>query len=477
MTAPLQTLLSQANHLFRSGPKPAAIAAHRELLKAYPENPDSWYNLGVLLRQTGQYEAALEAYATALSHNVQHPEEVHLNRAVIYLDGLRDGDSAERELQAALSLKPDFISALLNLASLYEDRGDKQNARAAYDGLLALAPQDASALSRRAGLEFGETAKPMIAKLGEALARPGLPATDKAALEFALGRLHDSCGAYDAAFAAYTRANAHNRTQPHDRSADTNRVAETIAAFPAPEPKSGDTNAPVFILGMFRSGSTLIEQILASHPEITSGGELDLIPRFAHMLGERPEAIANASAEHISQAREAYRARIASIGAAGLVTDKRPDNVWQIGLIKRLFPDARIIYTQRHPLDNCLSVYFLHLNPAMTYANDLTDIAHHLQAERSLMTHWQQLYPDDILTVGYEDMIGDQRAQTTQILRFLGLDWDKACGDFHKSSSLVRTASVWQVREPIHARSVNRWRHYDKHIGPLKSALGLSDAQ
>lgn len=473
MTAELKSLLDRANALFRTGPREQAIAAYQTLLATYPDQPDSWYNLAVILRQSGRHTDALSAYEKALAYNVSRPEDVHLNRAVIYLEGLRDGDRAEAELQRALALAPEYTPALLNLASLAEDRGDRDMARTTYDRLLEIAPNDADALSRRAGLEQGDHATPMIQRLVAALEAPGRSRQDKATLGFELGRLYDSCGEYDAAFAAYREANANNQTLPYDPAVDERLVAETIEAFPKAEPLISGSQSPVFILGMFRSGSTLIEQILSSHPEITSGGELDLIPRFAGLLGNAPKAIAEASNQRIMQAREAYTQHMRNIAGGARMTDKRPDNVWRIGLIKHLFPDAKIIYTRRQPLDNCLSVYFLHLNPAMTYANDLSDIGYHLRAERAVMAHWNRLYPEDILTVNYEDTIADQRMQTTRILNFLGLEWDDACLAFHTASSLVRTASVWQVREPIHARSVARWKNYETYLDPLKRTLNL----
>ena len=402
---------------------------------------------------------------------------------MIYLDGLRDGEACQRELEAALAIDPGYTPALLNLANLYEDRGDRTNASKTYERLLKLNPSDADALSRLAGLERADNPDtPMIARLATAIAAPGMSFIDKATLGFALGRLYDSCAAYDQAFDAYDQANRDNRAaaphHKHDRSADARRVESTIAAFHVPRSGHTQTTArsPVFILGMFRSGSTLIEQILASHPSITSGGELDLIPRIAQALGGTPQPIVNASEEQISQLRKRYLERTDSITSDDqIITDKRPDNFWHIGLIKRLFPDAKIIHTTREPRDNCLSVLFQHLDPSITYAGDLVDCGHHLLAERAMMKHWKTLWPSDILSVEYSAVTGDLRGETTRILDFLSLDWDDACVDFHKTQSLVRTASVWQVREPIHSQSVARWRNYEAQLRDLTAMLETAD--
>ena len=398
---------------------------------------------------------------------------------MIYLDGLRDGEACQRELAAALAIDPGYHPALLNLANLHEDRGDRANASKTYERLLKLNPSDADALSRLAGLERADSSDaPMIARLTTAIAAPGMSFIDKATLGFALGRLYDSSAAYDQAFSAYQQANSDNCAAAphvkHDREADVRRVESTIAAFPAPHRDLAQTTArsPVFILGMFRSGSTLIEQILASHPSITSGGELDLIPRIAQALGDTPSAIASASEDQISQLRKRYLERTDSITSGDqIITDKRPDNFWHIGLIKRLFPDAKIIHTTREPRDNCLSVFFQQLDPAITYASDLIDCGHHLLAERAMMEHWKTLWPGDLLSVEYSAVTGDLRGETARILDFLDLNWDDACIDFHKAQSLVRTASVWQVREPIHTRSVERWRNYEAQLGDLIAML------
>jgi Sulfotransferase family len=152
-------------------------------------------------------------------------------------------------------------------------------------------------------------------------------------------------------------------------------------------------------------------------------------------------------------------------------TDKRPDNFLYIGLIKSLFPAARIIHTTRDPLDNCLSVYFLHLDHGMGYALDLGDIAHYYAQYRRLMAHWKALYPDDILDFDYDRFVGEPRPSVQGLLSFCGLDWHEDCMHFQRARNAVKTASVWQVREPLYQRSSGRWRHYERHLAELKEGL------
>jgi hypothetical protein len=221
---------------------------------------------------------------------------------------------------------------------------------------------------------------------------------------------------------------------------------------------------------MFRSGSTLVEQILGGHRGIQPTGELELMPELVARIPDYPESVGTAAESTIAQWRNFYLDGLAPIARdAVLVTDKRPDNFLHIGLIKTLFPQAKIVHTRRNRLDNLLSLYFLHLDPSMAYALDLKDAAHwHDQYER-LMAHWKSLYPNDIFDVDYDELVRSPKRTVEDLLGFLGLDWEKAMLDFDRSNRPVRTASVWQVREPLHARSSGRWRNYSAQ---LKDGLG-----
>lgn len=470
-------LLERASALRRAGRVDEAIDAYEALLKRKPGLADSWYNLGWLQRQARLFQAALGSYAEALERGVRDPEEVHLNRAVILSDHLFRPDEAKAELEAALQLKPDYLPALLNLGNLNEDLGDRRGAENAYRGALDVAPDDALALSRLAGLVDARSAdaEDLIPLLGKALASER-SAAEQADLGFALGRLLDGREHYRQAFEAYAEANRASRSAMgegfggYDRMAHERFVDRLIAAFPEPAATGGADSPAVFVLGMFRSGSTLVEQMLAGHSALLSGGELDLIPAVAARVPNYPEGVEAADGDAIDAWRRFYSEGVAPFVRDGCrVTDKRPDNFLHVGLIKTMFPAARIIHTRRNRFDNLLSLYFLHLDPGMAYALDLADAAHwHGQYER-LMAHWKQLYPDDIFDVEYEDVIRDSRPTLERLLRFLGLQWEDAVLDFHSRAGSVKTASAWQVREPLHARSTGRWKNYEAE---LRAALG-----
>lgn len=478
MSPSLESLIGQAAQLRRAGRTLEALVAYETLLAAHPNLPDSWYNLALLQRQAGRPEAALASYDQALRRGVSDPEEVRLNRAVILSDDLRREAEAEAELTAALALNPRYVPALLNLGNLHEDRGRRAEAVAAYEAILALDPNDPDALARLGGLATPSGPEdPLIGRLRGAIGRHG--AAQDAALGFALGRMLDAAGAYDEAFAAYAAANAASRASGaarYDRAAMEARVDALIAAFPEPwtgPPVAGTRPPPVFICGMFRSGSTLVEQVLASHARVTAGGELDLVPAMTRgPLAPWPERLKAVPAEALEALAAGYLATLtATFPAADVLTDKRPDNLMHVGLIKRLFPDAKVVNTVRDRLDNALSVYFLHLDHGMAYALDLMDIGHYQRQQQRLMDHWKALYPNDILAFDYDAFVADPRPGLERLLAFLDLGWDDNCLCFHKLDNAVKTASVWQVREPLYQRSSGRARHYQRQLAPLKAWL------
>jgi hypothetical protein len=227
---------------------------------------------------------------------------------------------------------------------------------------------------------------------------------------------------------------------------------------------------------MFRSGSTLIEQILASHSRVTSCGELDLMPTLVGRIPRYPEMVAEGDGAAIASWRSFYLGGLPSRPSANrLMTDKRPDNFLHIGFIKTLFPGARIVHTHRNPLDNLLSLHFLHLDPSMAYALDLDDAAHWYGEYKRLMAHWRALYPSDICDVDYDELVREQRPVIERLLGFCGLKWEDDVLNFHRGRSSVKTASVWQVRQPLHAKSSGRWQNYRAQLKSIAARFGKAD--
>ncbi|MBV8634427.1 MAG: sulfotransferase, partial [Burkholderiaceae bacterium] len=223
---------------------------------------------------------------------------------------------------------------------------------------------------------------------------------------------------------------------------------------------------PVFVLGMPRSGTSLAEQIIAAHPEAAGAGELPFWSQAALALeplgaGNPGEALVSLTAQYLQL--------LDKLGPGSKRTvDKMPANFQLLGLLHAAFPEARIIHMRRHPIDTCLSIYFQHFNDAYRYANDLENLAHYYRQYRRIMAHWHAVIPRDrLLDIRYEDLVADQESWSRAMIDFIGLPWDPACLEFHRAERTVGTASKWQVRQKIHASSVERWRRYERHIGPL----------
>lgn len=478
------TLIREANALREAGHLAEAEAAYLRILGRWPALPDCWFNLAVVQRRSGRFEAALASYQEALARGVAGPEEVHLNRAVIYSDCLHQDEAAERELRRALALNPAYVPALLNLANLHEDRGRREDARALYRQALAADPWSFLALARDANLHTpSECDARLIARLREAIARPEASAADRAHIGFALGRALDANGDYGGAFSAYQAANRDSRASAlptvvrYDRAAQEQMTDQLIAAA-TPKPlarTAADASKPrpIFVCGMFRSGSTLTEQLIAGHPGVAAGGELDLLP--AMIAGELlpfPASLATASEAQLMRLAGRYRDRVAALfPRAAYVTDKRPDNFFCIGLIKTLFPDALIVHTTREPLDTCLSVFFLHLDHRMSYALDLMDTGHFYRQYRRLLAHWKKLFGAEIVDFDYDAFVRAPEVTAPPLFEALDLGWDPRFLEFPRSGRAIKTASVWQAREPLYRHSSGRARHYAQQLAPLREYL------
>lgn len=465
-----QDMLREASRLRTLGQVEEAITAYERLLAAKPELPDSWYNLGWLQRKARLFEAALNSYQRALELGIREPEEVHLNRAVILSDHLHQPEDAARELGVALDRNAAYVPALLNLGNLREDLGDRQGAREAYERALAAEPGNSLALARLAGVSHAPDLDTELAqRLRIAIAGTTAP-DEQADVGFALAGLLDAAGEYSDAFEAAGAANEASRSSTgarYDRAAHERFVDRLIETFPAPAAGGGEDAPAIFICGMFRSGSTLVEQILAAHSHVAAGGELDLIPALVTQVDGYPEAVTRADQSSLRLWRQFYLDGLPPSDDDTLLTDKRPDNFLHVGFIKTLFPGAKIVHTRRNLLDNLLSLYFLHLDPGMAYALDLEDAAHwHAQYAR-LMTHWKSIYPDDIFDVDYDSLVKEPKPAIGALLGFLDLNWEEGVLDFYRGSAPVKTASVWQVRQPLHARSSGRWQNYREQLEPI----------
>ncbi|MFT4248720.1 MAG: sulfotransferase [Pseudomonas sp.] len=495
MHATSARLLQRASALIAQGAarREEAIDTLHQLLAGCPSHAPSWYNLGWLLHRQGQFDAALAAYARALVQGIEAPQEVHLNRAAILSEHLRRPAEARTELECALALTPGYLPAWLNLGNLHEEHGEREAAITCYRRMQELPAHDTAgralqltALGRLMQIQPPASPDdPALARLRQAAHAAQVPDETRANLLFSLGWAQDRLGMPDAAFAAFAdaKALAHRGMPAYQPRQTEARVEALIQAFPEPvlsRPAPANTSLPVFICGMFRSGSTLLEQALAAHPQVAAGGELDILPRMlAGPLAPFPDSVAGLDGDALERLATHYRQELAKRvplpPQARLFTDKRPDNFLLIGLIKRLFPEARIVHTRRNPMDNGLAVLMQHLNPrAFPYAGRLEHIGHYYAQHERLMRHWQALYPESIHCFDYDTYVARPRETLAELLRFLELDWDERCLAAHALKNTVKTASYWQVRRPLYTDASGRWRRYAQHLGPLREALHRS---
>jgi Tfp pilus assembly protein PilF len=463
-----------ATLLEHRGSADEAIACYRRLLAAHPDFNNSRYNLARLLKRSGHEEDALREYGECLKRNIERPEEVHTNISVIH-SGLHQHARAEQSLQAALALNPQFLPALFNLALLHEEQGDWTQARALYLQILEQQPQHPGALIQLAnGERISDPVDPLIRTMKRALRRKQIEDIDRENLLYVLGKAHDDCGYYDLAIDYYRQANQYSvrRCSPYDATAQEQLTDQLIsdcdkAWLASVEPASQAKH--IFICGMFRSGSTLVEQILAAHPAITAGGEIDYFQRLVTPL---PSSVLEATPQQVRALGRGYSDYLArTFPGAALVSNKRPDNFLYLGLIKALFPNARIIHIRRQPLDNCLSLFFQPLEAPMAYANELLHAGHYYRQYRRLMAHWRRLLGGAMLELDYEQLVAAPRNNIARTLEFLQLDWHENCLQFHQVGNRVRTASVHQVRQPLYQRSSGRWQNYASAMAPLRDYL------
>lgn len=454
-----------------------AITHYRRLLELRPDCASAWFNLALLCRKQRRYAEARDGYENALRHGIDKAEEVYSNLGVLYSD-MRQAGQAEAMYRRALEENAMYIPALFNLAGLHEEAGERQEAMDLYRRILAVHPGHREALTR---LVHAQRITPEHTDLLETLHRAIAEETDATAregLHFALGKAQDDQGFYTDAFAAYREANRIGRTLrlPYRREVTEQAFSRLIDLFDDAwiERNTTDSKAiPVFICGMFRSGSTLIEQVLAGHPEITPGGELDILPwLITQRLSPFPDAAAEVSRQSLTAMGGEYLAALHELfPEARMVTDKRPDNFLFLGLIKAMFPLARIIHTRRNPLDNCLSIYFQQLGGNLNYATDLGDTAHYYRQHAALMAHWQSCFGKDIFTVDYDEFVTEPEPVLRRLLDFLGHEWNYACLGFTGANNLVKTASVWQVREGLRRDSSGRWQNYIAELDDLRAQL------
>ncbi len=506
-----------ANAYQEMGRLPEALRTYERLLAKDPNNARALGNLALTLEMAGDGRRALSYYARAAAREPKNVE-LRLGLAKALATSGR-WDEARAELERALAMEPQNADVLCELARLHLAGGRVEDALACYDRALAAAPEASHVHAHRAyGLMTLGRTREARAAYAEAVA---LDATntqawralakakrfkegddDLAALEalaersdlddekrlhlgFALAKAYEDIGDYDRAFAHLKEANRLKRKYLLYSRVDTERHFAAIrkvftADFLARHQGVGEADAtPIFIVGMPRSGTSLVEQILSSHSRIHGGGELQALPRAVERVLQEPTGLGFPQC-----CEKAESAAFRALGADYIeevrrlaadvphITDKLPYNFLRLGLIRIALPEAKIIHCRRHPLDTCLSIYKNYFMDGNDFGYDLEELAHFYRHYDALMGHWRALLGDALFEVRYEDLLADQEGVTRRLLAHCGLAFEPACVRFHETKRVVMTASVAQVREPIYKDSLALWKRYGAHLKPLIDGLG-----
>lgn len=461
------------------GRYPDAEQQFRRAIELDPQFAKPHFNLGIVLFWKGDFAAAEAAYLRAVELDPGNVEAlVSLGTTLGTLGRLGDARSC---FERALSLQPRNSSTFCSLGWLASMEGRFEEAEAMFRRALEIDPRKSFAWAPIADLRRMTPADRDWLDGVMRLLATGVPPLEEAGLQFALGKYFDDVGEFTEAFGRYERGNELHRqlAQPYDRAARSAFVTDMISVYTQRRlahlrEGASDSPRPVFVVGMMRSGTSLIEQILASHPQVAGAGELDFWPsvirRHEHRL--RRDVPDVALANDLAHSYLGILARRSQ--RAPRVVDKSNFNSDCLGLIHLTFPNARVVYVRRDPVDTCLSCYFAQFANTLNFTSDLADLAHYYREHHRLMMHWRSVLPaGTLLEVPYEGVVTDQEAWSRRIIEFIGLEWDPRCLRFHKTERPVLTASNWQVRQPMYSRSVQRWRNYEKHIGPLLELRGL----
>ncbi|MEO1310980.1 MAG: sulfotransferase [Pseudomonadota bacterium] len=510
--ADIQRDLDAAVKAHQAGDVAAAEKGYRAVLERAPHQPDALNLLGVIRAERQELDAALDYLEAAARRRPKDPNILNnLGHATLRA---RQHERAIDALERAVALKPDFIEAYGNLvqalrasgqswraeaairlmrgvkdgsvladmeeARLRTDVGDRDAASDVLRRLLGARPDHGAAWQLLSTLRKWRAGDPEIdALLKQIDAAEAAPQRLKP-MCYAAGKIFDDLGEYDRAFSFFERANAQDKDVVYDHQAtlkahDDIRRAIDLAFYEERADWGSPSRRPVFIVGMPRSGTTLTEQILASHPDVHGGGELEYVANvrsdLALMVPKEetyPRALRSLTKPGAEALAWRYLARLESLDRIkARVTDKMPHNFIALGLLALIFPQASFIHCVRHPFDTCFSCWQRDFAASHAYNRSLRDLGRYYQAYRELMEFYEEVLPLSIFTADYDALVADQTERSRALVAHAGLDWSDTVLDFHKTERRVATPSNMQVRQPLYATSSHRWRNYEKHLGPL----------
>ena len=514
-----RTVFASAARHHQSGQIHEAVTGYERALFLNPGFADAYNNLGVAFVQLGRIDEARAHFERAIALNPGYADAhnnlgnslaaqgrladaaAHFERACALDPTLVNAhnnlgtalvllgriDEAAAHYGRMLALDPSHAEAHHSLANIFKMQGKFEAALAHYERAIAIRPAYAEAHFCRTEIKTYHPDDPELTTLEALATRDNLPADKAPFIHFGLAKALEDCGDYTRAFEHLRKGNDLKRRQIHyDESAVDKFFARIQKVFDAGvfgrfQGEGDPSSAPIFVLGMPRSGSTLVEQILASHPQVHGAGELadlDIAVKGVLNSGDRPgpypECVPALDGAALRSMGEAYIGRLPAVANGKIrIVDKSPSNYLNIGLIRLILPNARIIHTTRDPIDTCVSCYSKLFASGQTFSYDLAELGRHYRRYAELMAHWRSVLPSGtMLEMSYEDMVDDPAGQARRLIDYCGLPWDDRCLSFYKESRPVNTASAVQVRQPVFRSSLQRWRRYESGIGPLLNELG-----
>jgi tetratricopeptide (TPR) repeat protein len=489
----------EAVRLMRAKDWPNALKQLDRALAAAPGAPKLLFSRAQCLLALGRRGDACLAAAATLERATA--DAALLDALGSFFSFLGDQHRALEAFERAVAMAPDSPHFLFNRATVYRFLGRLAEAEADYDRVVALRPDDFEAYKNRADLRTQTRERNHVAELERLVARGFATWNGEVQIRHALAKEYEDLGRYAESFEQLEQgARTRREHLRYDVATDVATVDWIIEAFPrlpsvppvppvprAPEAPpaarihgSRSPGVPIFIVGLPRSGTTLVDRILSSHSEVRSAGELSdfalaLVARVRGENGQAPlprrDLVARSAHIDFGALGREYLARARAVAGQGTFTDKMPLNYLYCGIIRQALPDARIVHLRRHPLAAGYAMFKTLFKDGYPFSYDLGDIARYYVAYRRLMRHWDEVMPGVILHVDYEKLVADQVGETRRLLEFCGLEWQEACLDFQHNASATTTASAAQIRRPMYDSSVAQWRHYETQLKPLRDLL------
>jgi len=457
-----------------------ALEAYKNVISLKPNDALVIINMGAVLQDLGKLEEAVRVYKNALSIN-SNDADLYYNLG----NALSDQSKLEEAVKAynnALSIKPDYVEALNNMGTSFRHQGKQKEALSAYNKVLSLNPNHFGAHRNLSTLVTYKKDNPQINKIKELMNHSDLSADSRCLLHYTYAKINEDLGDLEKAFDHYAIGGALRKKQlAYDIGQDQRlfkkikTVAPKLLEHSLTETVRKLDITPIFILGMPRSGTTLVEQIISCHSQVHGAGELPLLARFSSSIMAGKQDV---SVENLQEVRKNYLDGLKKVSEGKfIVTDKMPHNFMYIGLICNVFPEAKIVHVRRNPAATCLSNFKHYFNSrGLGYPNDIKDIVNYFELYCDLMRFWDESYRNKIYHLDYDKLTLEQEVETKSLMSHLNLNWEASCLSPHKNNRIVRTASHQQVRQKIYRDSSQAWRKFQPYLGgAFDELIGISD--